>query len=92
MSNCQKLYEQAQRSTKNFRFADLCKLAECNGWRFLRQKASHVMYEHPDLAPDQGRFMNFQERNGMAKPEQVKQLLAAIENLGDDQIQLLNSV
>jgi hypothetical protein len=81
MSNCQKLYEQAQHSAANFRFDDLCTLAECYGWEFKRQKGSHKIYENKSLTPEQGRTMNFQNLNGNAKPYQVKQLLAAIEEL-----------
>ncbi len=80
MSKCQKLLTKAQNSAKNFRFDDLCKLAECNGWNFVRQdNSSHKIYENSNLDLAQGRIMNFQEVNGQAKPYQVKQLLAAIE-------------
>ncbi|MBS1789000.1 MAG: type II toxin-antitoxin system HicA family toxin [Acidobacteria bacterium] len=81
MSNCQKLYEQAQQSTANIRFEDLCALAECFGWEFKRQKGSHQLYENKQLTLEQGRMMNFQSVNGKAKPYQVKQLLTAIKEL-----------
>lgn len=81
MSNCQKLYEQAQQSVSNIRFDDLCLLAECYGWKFKRQKGSHKLYENQQLTVEQGRMMNFQNVNGKAKPYQVRQLLAAIGEL-----------
>lgn len=79
MSKCQKLLSKAQNSVKNFRFAELCKLAECYGWFFVRQDGSHKIYENSELDITQGRMQNFQDVNGQAKPYQVKQLLAAIE-------------
>lgn len=39
------------------------------------------MYDNSQLDVSQGRFQNFQDDKGKAKPYQVKQLLAAIENL-----------
>lgn len=79
MSKCQKLLSKAQNSAKNFRFAELCRLAECYGWVFIRQDGSHKIYENSELDITQGRMQNFQDVNGQAKPYQVKQLLAAIE-------------
>jgi len=79
MNKCQKLLSKAKTSAKNFRFADLCKLAECYGWVFVRQDSSHMIYENSELDLTQGRMQNFQEANGEAKPYQVKQLLVAIE-------------
>ena len=79
MSKCQKLLSKAKNSAKNFRFADLCKLAECYGWVFDRKDGSHTIYENSELDLTQGRMQNFQEVNGEAKQYQVKQLLAAIE-------------
>lgn len=81
MSNCQKLFDQAQRSAANFRFDDLCLLAECYGWEFKRQKGAHKIYENGKLSLEKGRTMNFQNVNGNAKPYQVRQLLAAIKEL-----------
>lgn len=84
MSRCSKLLAKAQASAKNFRFEDLCKLAECFGWIATRQEGSHCMYENHALDLTLGRKQNFQSVNGEAKPYQVKQLLDAIENLEKD--------
>lgn len=81
MSKCDKFLAKARSSAKNFRFDDLCKLAECFGWLATRQKSSHCMYENDTLDSTQGRMQNFQSVKGEAKPYQVKQLLDAIENL-----------
>ena len=72
------LLEKANNSPKNLRFEDLCALAKCYGWVFQRQCGSHHIYMHPGS----GSLMNFQPRNGKAKPSQVKQLLDASEELG----------
>jgi hypothetical protein len=82
MANCKKLLEKAKNSPNNLRFEELCRLAECYGWEFKSQdRTSHLLGFHPSLAPEQGRRMNFQDYKGKAKANQVRQLLAAIENL-----------
>ena len=76
MSRCSDLLERAKQNPDGLRFAELCKLAECHGWVFAREKGSHRLYKRP-AAP---RPMNFQEgENGTAKTYQVRQLLAWIE-------------
>lgn len=47
--------------------------------------SSHRIYVNPSLTSDQGRRMNFQDCKGKAKANQVRQLLAAIENLPNDE-------
>ncbi len=81
MSRCEKLLAKAHASANNFRFEDLCKLAECYGWVATRHESSHCMYENDDLEITKGRMMNFQSVKGQAKSYQVKQLLDAIEYL-----------
>ena len=76
MSRCSDLLEKARRNPEGLRFADLCKLAECHGWVFARQKGAHRLYTMPG-AP---RPMNFQEgEKGASKTYQVRQLLNWIE-------------
>lgn len=77
MTRRAKLLDKANNSPKNLRFEDLCALAKCYGWVFQRQCGSHHIYMHPG----NGSLMNFQPRDGKAKPTQVKQLLDAIEEL-----------
>lgn len=75
MGKKEKLFESAKNSAKNFKFNDLIKLAEYYGFVFKRQKGSHTMMKHKK----EKIFMNFQDKNGEAKPYQVKQLLDAID-------------
>jgi hypothetical protein len=81
MGKCEKLLVKAKDSPANVSFTEVCRLAVCYGWYFCRQSGSHRIYENPELDVSQGRIQNFQNDKGMAKPYQVKQLLAAIENL-----------
>ena len=85
MANRAKLLEKAKNSPNNLRFDDLCNLAEAYGWQFKKQDGtSHRLGFNAALTPEQGRRMNFQNYNGKAKPNQVRQLVAAIENLSDE--------
>jgi hypothetical protein len=75
---CKKRLEEARANIASLRFGNLCALAECFGWVFIRQSGSHRMYKRTGSTI----LMNFQEdRNGRAKPYQVRQLLAAIDEL-----------
>jgi len=75
---CKKRLEEARANITSLRFGNLCALAECFGWVFIRQSGSHRMYKRSGNTI----LMNFQEdRNGRAKPYQVRQLLAAIDEL-----------
>lgn len=47
MPRCEKLLEKARASSTNIRFAELCQLAECYGFTFVRQKGSHKIYKSP---------------------------------------------
>ena len=82
MGKCDKLLLKATNSPHNLRFQELCKLAECWGWESRPQQGtSHVIYVNVLLSIEEGRRMNFQNFKGQAKANQVRQLLAAIENL-----------
>ncbi len=82
MSRREKLLQKAYNSPHNLKFEEICKLAECFGWRFQRHEGtSHAVYLHPSLGNVAGALMNFQSRKGKAKRYQVKQLLDAIELL-----------
>jgi hypothetical protein len=75
---CRKRLDEARANVTSLRFGNLCALAECFGWVFVRQNGSHRMYKRSGSTI----LMNFQEdRNGRAKPYQVRQLLAAIDEL-----------
>jgi hypothetical protein len=82
MGKCEKLLEKARNAPNNFRFRDLCRLAECFGWQSSRHDgSSHRIYFNPKFFDKDGATMNFQDRNGKAKPTQVRQLPDAIDKL-----------
>ena len=82
MANKDKLLAKAKQSPNNFRFTDLCKLAEAHGWGFCRQNGSHKIYFNPSFPDVAGSMMNFQpNKDGTAKRTQIDQLLDAIEQL-----------
>ncbi len=85
MAKCDKLLEKARNSPNNFSFAEICELAECNGFVFQRQSGSHVIYEHPTLGIENNRIVNFQNFKGKAKAYQVRQLLKAVSKLKDEE-------
>lgn len=72
--SCEELLERAKSNPAGLRFAEVCRLAECFGFRLARRRGSHVLYTRfGRLRP-----LNFQADKGMAKAYQVRQLLAAI--------------
>ena len=75
MGKKEKLYKKAKASPTNFRFSDLCFLAESIGFVFRKQSGSHKIYKHPTLEG----MMNFQPDKGKAKKIQIKQLLDFID-------------
>lgn len=75
MTRRQKLIEKALNNPAGIRFKELCLLAEHMGFHNSGGKGSHVVYEKDGVEE----IMTFQDRNGMAKPYQVKQMLAVIE-------------
>jgi predicted RNA binding protein YcfA (HicA-like mRNA interferase family) len=79
MGKCDKLLEKARNNPAGLRFEEACKLAECFGFVFARQRgSSHCIYK----APGQMGLINVQEgENGKAKPYQVRQILKTIESL-----------
>ncbi|QQS40104.1 MAG: type II toxin-antitoxin system HicA family toxin [Acidobacteriota bacterium] len=80
-----KLLEKARRAPNSLRYSDLCRLAEYFGWELERHEGtSHRIYFNPGLAGRPGELMNFQNRSGMAKPYQVRQLVSAIDELSGD--------
>ncbi len=81
MSQWETFLDQARRSNANIRFRDLCRLVERLGYVERRHAGSHHIYKHPtrtDLP-----MLNLQMgRGGKAKPYQVKQVLAVIDDYG----------
>ncbi len=80
MSDCNKLLKRARNSPSGLRFEEICRLAECHGFIFVRQSGtSHRIYKHSKLRD----VVNFQSDAGRAKSYQVKQLLNAIGELAE---------
>ena len=80
VSRCAGLLARARVHPASLRFEEACTLAECFGWAVARQRGSHRIFTHPN-AP----MLNLQNVNGMAKPYQVHQLVAAIDDLPPEQ-------
>jgi predicted RNA binding protein YcfA (HicA-like mRNA interferase family) len=78
MTRIAKLYDQV-RGGGNPSFNELCRLAEAFGFKLMRTNGSHHIYQHPDVPGN----LNFQPTGKDAKPYQVRQFLALIndENL-----------
>ena len=75
MTRRQKLIDKARNNPAGVRFQEICLLAEHLGFSKRGGKGSHVVYEKDGVEE----ILTFQDRKGMAKPYQVKQLLAVIE-------------
>jgi hypothetical protein len=75
MTQKDKLVEKARNNPAGVRFRELCLLAKYVGFIKRDGKGSHVVYEKEGVVE----ILTFQDRNGMAKTYQVKQLLAVIE-------------
>ena len=78
MSGIQKLFRKAQRSPRNYAYSDLVTLLRGVGYEFERQKGSHAIFCHPV----NGDVVNVQAVGSQAKPYQVRQVVAKIEELG----------
>ena len=81
--NKRKLLEKILSGSKNVHFNDMILLVEAFGFRLSRVTGSHFIFEHPQI-PE---LINLQEKNGKAKPYQVREFLQLIEkydlDLGD---------
>jgi len=75
MTRRQKLIDKARNNPAGVRFQEICLLAEHMGFTKRGGKGSHIVYEKEDVEE----ILTFQDRKGMAKPYQVKRLLAVIE-------------
>jgi predicted RNA binding protein YcfA (HicA-like mRNA interferase family) len=73
--NKRKLLEKVLAGPKNVHFNDMILLVEAFGFRLSRVRSSHHIFEHPQI-PE---LVNLQEKNGKAKPYQVRQFLQLVE-------------
>ncbi len=72
----QRLLERLQVSHHNVRFSDMERLVVSLGFRRVDGKGSHRTYEH---ARHRQARLNLQSVKGEAKPYQIKQLMALVE-------------
>ncbi len=73
--NKRKLLERVLSGPKNVHFNEMVSLVEAFGFRLSRVRGSHYIFEHPQI-PE---LVNLQEKNGKAKPYQVRQFLQLVE-------------
>jgi predicted RNA binding protein YcfA (HicA-like mRNA interferase family) len=78
MGSVDELLKQINRNPKNVRFTDLHKICDYY-FGNPREKGSHVIYKMPWQGDPR---INVQDKNGIAKPYQVRQVIKAIEKLG----------
>lgn len=77
--NPRKLLEAAQRNPRDVRFSHLQSLAEALGFSLARRSGSHHIYVHQTIDA----LVNLQpDKNGKAKPYQVRQILDIVERYG----------
>ncbi len=78
MSKQDKLLQSIFNATASLRFEDACKIAELIGFSRKGGQGSHVVYGRDDEMT----LLNFQNRNGMIKPYQIRQLRDMVEKYG----------
>jgi predicted RNA binding protein YcfA (HicA-like mRNA interferase family) len=71
-----KTLEKAIAGSKNIRFGDFVKLIEAFGFVLERVTGSHHVFSHPDVPQT---ISAQPDKNGQAKPYQVKQFLRLVE-------------
>ncbi len=76
MGDTLRLYAKIRRNPTNVRFAQIVRLAVESGFVEARVRGSHHIFRHPEY---QGVLLNLQDHKGQAKPYQVRQLLALVE-------------
>lgn len=78
MTKTENIFRKMKNSPNGIRYTDLCKICDQFFGEPRQESSSHRVYKTP--WPDDPR-VNIQNRNGMAKPYQVRQVLKAIEKL-----------
>lgn len=64
---------------KEVRFEDACSIAEALGFVKKGGKGSHCTYGRAD----ESMLLNFQDRDGLIKPYQARQLIKMVKKYGD---------
>ena len=70
-----KLFKKILSGSGNIRFEDLVKVVKVFGFRLSRVNGSHHIFTHEGIP----KLLNLQDRAGKAKPYQIRQFLALIE-------------
>lgn len=78
MTKYDKLLQSVFDVTASMRFEDACKIAELIGFYRKGGQGSHVVYGRDDEI----KLLNFQNRNGMIKPYQIRQLRDMVKKYG----------
>ena len=78
MPQVEDILSQMRRNPKDVRFLDLCKVCDHYFGKARQRKGSHRIYKTPWQGDPR---VNIQNRQGFAKPYQVKQVLNAIQRL-----------
>ena len=78
MSSVQKILKQLREEPSNIRFADLRKVRESFFGEPRQSGTSHLVFKMPWQGDPR---INIQDANGKAKPNQVRQVLQAIDKL-----------
>jgi predicted RNA binding protein YcfA (HicA-like mRNA interferase family) len=78
MTKQDKLLQLVFNVTAALRFEDACKIAELIGFSRKSGQGSHVVYGREDEMT----LLNFQNRNGMIKPYQIRQLRDMVKKYG----------
>jgi len=73
--NKRKLLVNALAGSKNISFNEMVVLVEAFGFRLSRVNGSHHIFVHPKVR----QIVNLQEKNGKAKPYQIRQFLELVE-------------
>ncbi len=78
MPQVEGILSQMRRNPKDVGFLDLCKVCDHYFGKARQSKGSHRIYKTPWQGDPR---VNIQNRQGFAKPYQVKQVLNAIQRL-----------
>ena len=73
--NKKKLLMQVYNNNKNVKFKDFIILVEAFGFFSTRSEGSHLIYKNNEI----NEWINLQNKNGEAKPYQIKHFLSLIE-------------
>ena len=81
MTKVAELVAQMSKNPREVWFSTLCKVCDHYFGEARQKGASHRVYKTPWQGDPR---VNIQEKRGMAKPYQVRQVLRAIERLGNE--------